>query len=146
MKKRLLLIPMMLFTSSVFATTVATYKSPYCGCCDKWAEQMSDAGFTVEIHNQENMNVVKQKYQIAPQLASCHTAIINDYVFEGHVPIADVQRFMANPPKNSKGLTVPGMPIGSPGMEQGSYQQAYTVYLIHQDGSTSPFQFYPEKK
>ena len=81
---------------------------------------MQDAGFTVEEKLHENMNPIKQKLGITPELASCHTAEINGYVFEGHIPAEDIQAFLENPPRNAKGLAVPGMPMGSPGMEYGN--------------------------
>ncbi|MFD1379689.1 DUF411 domain-containing protein [Fodinicurvata halophila] len=89
------------------------YKSPYCGCCEAWGRHMREAGFAVEVHDVEDLAPIKQSHGITPDLASCHTAVLGDYVIEGHVPAEDVARLLKAAPQ-AKGLAVPGMPLGSP--------------------------------
>lgn len=85
------------------------------------------------------MTAIKQQLGITPKLASCHTAVIDGYVFEGHIPATDIQAFLANPPKNSKGLAAPGMPIGSPGMESGDKKEAYSIFAFNEQGQVFEF-------
>ncbi|MCC2523281.1 DUF411 domain-containing protein [Vibrio coralliilyticus] len=125
---------LLLLSGHVLAADVLNHKSPYCGCCTEWTKHMQEAGFTVEEKLHDDMNPIKQKLGIKPQLASCHTAEINGFVFEGHVPAKDIKAFLENPPKNAKGLAVPGMPMGSPGMEYGNEKDAYSVYAFNEQG------------
>ena len=120
---------------------MTVYKSPTCGCCGKWITHMEENGFKIKAVDVIEMNVVKEKYGITRNLASCHTAIIDDYFIEGHVPAADVKRLLAEK-TDSKGLTVPGMPIGSPGMEMGERVDPYQVLSVKSDGSTEVFNQY----
>ena len=113
---------------------VIVYKSPSCGCCAKWVDHMRDAGFEVKVNNTSDVYPIKQKYGLPRGMGSCHTAIVDGYVIEGHVPANDVQRLLAEKPI-ARGLAVPGMPIGSPGMEQGSYKERYEVILFGPEGS-----------
>lgn len=114
------------------------YKDPTCGCCSNWIDQMDDAGFSSTIHHPRNLNAIKLEHGFVPQLQSCHTAITAEgYAFEGHVPPKHIVQFLANPPANAKGLTVPGMPMGSPGMEMGGRFTPYDIILLNRDGSTS---------
>lgn len=115
------------------------YKSPTCGCCNAWIEHMQKAGFTLEGRNTDALAKVKRDLGIAPAAQSCHSAVIGIYVFEGHVPAAAVSRFLENPPANALGLSVPGMPIGSPGMEMGERHDDYTVQALMLDGSMRPY-------
>ena len=115
------------------------YKSPTCGCCNAWIEHMQDAGFTLEGRNTDALAKVKNDLGIAPAAQSCHSAVIGKYVFEGHVPAAAVTRFLDNPPTNALGLSVPGMPVGSPGMEMGDRHDDYTVQALMLDGSMRPY-------
>jgi hypothetical protein len=101
---------------------------------------MEENGFTVEEKLHDDMNAIKRELGMKnQQLYSCHTAEINGYLFEGHVPAADIKAFLENPPKNAKGLTVPGMPVGSPGMEYGDKKDSYTVYAFNEQGQVSAF-------
>lgn len=109
--------------------TVVVYKSPTCSCCSKWIEHLQQAGFRVEAHNESEMSQVKTRLGVPEELASCHTALINGYVIEGHVPADDIKQLLAKHPK-ARGLAVPGMPIGSPGMEMGTRVDAYDVLLM----------------
>jgi len=95
---------------------IQVYKSPTCGCCGKWVDHLRDAGFAVEATNVRDVSVYKREYGLPPQLASCHTGIVQGYVVEGHVPADDVIRMLRDKPA-IKGIAVPGMPLGSPGME-----------------------------
>ncbi len=120
---------------------MTVYKSPTCGCCGKWITHMQENGFKVKAVDMIEMNIVKEKYGITRNLASCHTAIIDGYYIEGHVPAADVKRLLAEK-TDSKGLTVPGMPVGSPGMEMGDRVDSYQVLSVKSDGSTEVFNQY----
>ncbi|NRF32547.1 DUF411 domain-containing protein [Vibrio coralliilyticus] len=134
---------LLLLSGHVLAADVLNHKSPYCGCCTEWSKHMQEAGFTVEEKLHDDMNPIKQKLGIKPQLASCHTAEINGFVFEGHVPAQDIKAFLENPPKNAKGLAVPGMPMGSPGMEYGNEKDAYSVYAFNEQGQVFEYRSYP---
>lgn len=114
---------------------MTVYKSPSCGCCTAWAERMQVAGFAVSTVDDNNMTAVKERAGIPYGMGSCHTAEVGGYVIEGHVPAQDIQRLLREKPR-ARGLTVPGMPTGSPGMEQGSRVEPYTVFLIREDGTT----------
>lgn len=137
---------LLLLSGHVLAADVLNHKSPYCGCCTEWTKHMQEAGFTVEEKLHDDMNPIKQKLGIKPQLASCHTAEINGFVFEGHVPAKDIKAFLENPPKNAKGLAVPGMPMGSPGMEYGNEKDAYSVYAFNEQGQVFEYRSYPGNK
>lgn len=120
--------------------TLVVYKSPTCGCCEDWMEHLRDSGFAVSHEHPENMQAIKQELQIAPQYGSCHTGVSEaGYVFEGHVPAKAIERFLAQPPKDSIGLAVPRMPMGSPGMEMGDRFEPYDVLLLKADGSSEVF-------
>lgn len=121
---------------------VIMYKDPNCGCCTDWAKHMSNAGFRVkeENTNPSLMGNIKQSVGVTQQTSSCHTAIVGNYFVEGHVPAKEVERLLREQP-DALGLTVPGMPIGSPGME-GPNPEAYDVYLVEKDGSLSIYASY----
>lgn len=141
---KLTLASFILLSSSAFASTeVITYKSPYCGCCTEWIEHMEDNGFNVKIEDHEDMNPIKQKLGVEPRLASCHTAVIDGYVFEGHIPASDIKKFVADP-KDFKGLAVPGMPMGSPGMEYGDKKDKYQVVAFKENGKLALFNTHNE--
>jgi hypothetical protein len=119
--------------------TLIVHKSATCGCCKEWVKHMERAGFAVETRDVDNLGPIKERVGIPPAMGSCHTAEVGGYFVEGHVPASDVERLLAQRPK-ARGLTVPGMPIGSPGMEVPSGEsQAYDVYLVADDGTTSVF-------
>lgn len=112
--------------------TVVVFKSPTCNCCSKWIEHLRQAGMQVEVHNESEMSLVKTRLGVPEALASCHTATVNGYVIEGHVPVEDIKQLLATRPK-AKGIAVPGMPVGSPGMEMGNSIEPYDVLLIPAD-------------
>jgi hypothetical protein len=122
------------------ALTLVVNKSPTCGCCQAWVDHMEENGFKVETVDHDDMNSVKQKLGVTTALASCHTSTIGDYVLEGHVPAADVKKLLAEKHK-AHGLTVPGMPRGSPGME-GPVTDKYDVLLFDTNGQTRIFTRY----
>lgn len=115
-----------LLTMSAFAADMTVYKSPYCGCCEKWVEKMAQAGFTVTTVNTDNMVTIKQQHAVPQNLQSCHTAIIDGYVIEGHVPAADIKRLIAEKQK-MQGLATPGMPQSAPGMDVPGAVDSYQV-------------------
>jgi hypothetical protein len=119
------------------------YKTPTCGCCGKWVEHMRNAGFDVSVQDVPSTVEYRRKYGVPDKLQSCHTAVVNGYSVEGHVPAREIQRLVKSGAK-AKGLAVPGMPMGSPGME-GPRSDAYSVLLFQADGSTSVYQSYPAK-
>jgi hypothetical protein len=118
---------------------VTVHKSASCGCCQLWVDRLRDAGFQVEVRDEDNLNDVKQRVGIPYGMGSCHTAEVGGYFVEGHVPMDDIKRLLRERP-DAKGLTVPGMPAGSPGMEVPSGQvQPYDVMLVKRDGTTAVF-------
>ncbi|MEQ8525215.1 DUF411 domain-containing protein [Gracilimonas sp.] len=124
-------------------TQVVMYKNEGCQCCTKWGDHMMEGGFTVEEVPTPVLMQVKQQNGITRELASCHTAMIGDYVVEGHVPRADVERLLQEKPEDVIGLAVPGMPTGSPGMEvPGRPTDNYDVLLLKKDGTTSVYSSY----
>lgn len=123
--------------TAAHAATMTVMKSPACGCCAKWIEHVEKHGFAVKVVNVDDIMAVKAKVGIPDRLASCHTTTVNGYVVEGHVPAADIKKLLASKPK-VKGIAVPGMPAGSPGMEQAG-KQPYKTLLIKADGSTTVF-------
>ncbi|MEP0547608.1 MAG: DUF411 domain-containing protein [Rhodothermales bacterium] len=117
---------------------VTVYKSPTCGCCAKWADHIEAAGFPVKTVDVTDLGAVKAEHGIPAQYGSCHTAVVDGYAVEGHVPAEDVKRLLAERPE-AAGLAVPGMPIGSPGMETpGRRADRYEVLLV-QDGDATVF-------
>jgi hypothetical protein len=140
MKKTILFLT--LITSSVFAMegkTMTVYKSPSCGCCSKWVDIMKSKGFEVKTIETNEVNTIKQKAGLQAGQTSCHTAFVDGYVVEGHVDYSAVKKMLVEKP-NIIGITVPGMPIGSPGMEQGNIKQAYNVLYVNKDGSTGVYE------
>lgn len=122
---------------------IKVFKTSTCGCCANWVEHLEGNGFTVETVDvdQGRLHTIKQQTGLGRELASCHTAFIDDYVVEGHVPAQDIRRLMDEQPAIS-GLSVPGMPIGSPGMEAGGRQDRFDVVTFDQLGNTTVFSSY----
>jgi len=117
---------------------ITVYKSPTCGCCGKWVEHLQAAGFSVTVHDVQSVEPMKQRYGVPRKLASCHTATVEGYAIEGHVPADLIRRLLAEKPR-VKGLAVPGMPVGSPGMEQGNVKEPYDVVSFDETGRTAVY-------
>lgn len=140
MKKTIL--SLMLITSSIFAMegkTMTVYKSPFCGCCSDWIDIMKTKGFKIDVIETNEVNNIKQKAGLQAGQTSCHTAFVDGYVVEGHVNYSAIKKMLEEKP-NIIGITVPGMPIGSPGMEQGNTKQAYNILYVNKDGSTGVYE------
>lgn len=123
-----------LVSDEIADMTVKVYKSPACGCCEAWVEHLRAAGFEVEVEDTNALAAVKAEQGVPAALQSCHTAVVGDYVFEGHVPVEDMVSFLQEAP-DARGLAVPGMPVGSPGMEQGDRVDPYDVIMFDESGS-----------
>ncbi len=127
------------------APLLTVYKSPTCGCCSMWVRHMEEAGFRVEAVDRMDMGAVKDSLGVPGDLASCHTGVVQSadgsarYVVEGHVPAEQVARLLDEKP-DALGLTVPGMPVGSPGMEQGDLRQPYDVLIVGEGGEASVYE------
>ena len=141
----LLLLSLMIFgaapaSAADTAASIEVWKSATCECCGAWVKHLEANGFTVKVNATEPSALASLKRQagIGDKLASCHTAMIDGYVIEGHVPGTDIKRLVAERPQ-AIGLAVPGMPVGSPGMEQGAEFEPYDVLLIKKDGATEVF-------
>ncbi len=127
-----------LSTNSVVAMDV--YKDPSCGCCGKWIEHAEQRGISLTTHHPEDLNQLKSEQGIAPEYQSCHTVVSEQgYVFEGHIPARYIHQFLAAPPADARGLAVPAMPIGSPGMEMDKRFASYQVLLLKRDGSAEVY-------
>jgi hypothetical protein len=123
--------------------TVEVWKDPNCGCCKDWIAHMQANGFTVKTYETGN-NTARARLGLPEKFASCHTALVGGYVVEGHVPARDVQRLLKERPR-ALGLAVPGMPVGSPGMDGPEYRgrkDRYDVLLVNADGSSRIYQTY----
>lgn len=121
---------------------MTVYRSPTCGCCGAWMNYLKTQAFQVIDVQTNNMVALKEEKNVPDNLTSCHTAVIDGYVIEGHVPANDIKRLLKDKP-NVTGLSVPGMPLGSPGMEAGDQKESYAVFSFNQDGSSKVFSNYP---
>lgn len=119
------------------AEEVTVYKSPWCGCCGAWVDHLRENGFAVTVHETEDLGPIKQRHGVPAALGSCHTAEVGGYTIEGHVPAADINRLLREQP-DGRGLAVPGMPMGSPGME-GPHKDPYDVLLFDDEGDITVF-------
>jgi hypothetical protein len=140
-----LLLSLMIFAAAPAraadtAPSIEVWKSATCECCGAWLKHLEANGFTVKVNAAEPSTLASLKRQagVGDKLASCHTAMIDGYVIEGHVPATDIKRLVAERPE-AIGLAVPGMPVGSPGMEQGAEFEPYDVLLVKKDGTTEAF-------
>ena len=144
------LLCLMAFVSSGFAAEISpapqagkkitVYKSPTCGCCAGWADYLQRNGFAVTTVERNDLSQVKAHYGIGPELQSCHTAVIDGYAIEGHVPAGDIRRLIAEKP-NASGIAAPGMPMMSPGMNS-IEPKGYDVLLFGKDVETSVYSRY----
>lgn len=117
---------------------VQAYRDPGCGCCEKWTEHMKAAGFDISMQDDPDLAARKTLLGVPDQLSGCHTALVSGYVIEGHVPAEDIVRLLTEKP-DVLGLAVPGMPMGSPGMEVGESKEPYDVRAFKKDGSSVIF-------
>jgi len=116
------------------------HKTATCGCCKMWMKHMEENGFTTHGEDHQNLSKIKEKYYIEPQHRSCHTAVSSDgFIFEGHVPSKYIKQFLSEDHPNAIGLSVPGMPIGSPGMEVGDRFMPYEVLILFKDGTSQTY-------
>ena len=125
--------------SGTGSVVVSAYRTPSCGCCKGWLNHIKKAGFSVQDHVVNNLTAIKQRYRVPAALASCHTARINGSVIEGHVPVSAIEKLLKERPKVA-GIAVPGMPLGSPGMESPLKRETYTVFTFTNSGVIKPFQ------
>ena len=123
---------------------VTVFKTTTCGCCGVWVEHLRSNGFEVAVKEVPSTDEYSRKYGVPEALHTCHTAIVDGYTVEGHVPASEIKRLLKERPK-AKGLAVPGMPMGSPGMEMGGRSANYSVLLFQADGKTSVYREYPAK-
>ena len=122
---------------------VTVHKDPNCGCCSGWVQHLEKSGFVVKAIDTTQLDAVKTRLGVPEDLAACHTAEVAGYVIEGHVPAVALKRFLAEKP-NAKGLAVPGMPVGSPGMEGGT-PEAYEVVLFGASGRRTYMRFLADR-
>jgi hypothetical protein len=138
---KLLILSLSFFTTAAFATNLTIYKSPYCGCCTAWAEQVEEAGFNVTVVEQANNNQLHKEHGISPELRSCHTAFVEGYAIEGHVPVKDIKRLLREKPAIA-GIAVPGMPASSPGMDVPGNSDPYQVIAFDKEGKKRVYNEY----
>lgn len=126
-------------TADPMLPTVLVHKSPTCGCCAAWVEHMRQSGFTVQVNETDELDPIRQRLGVPLEKRSCHTAEVGPYFIEGHVPAEDIKRLLEQG-SDSRGLVLPGMPIGSPGMEVPDGRvERYTVERVDAQGATHPF-------
>lgn len=123
-----------LVPSAAAEPQVTVHKTPWCGCCGAWVEHLRDNGFDVTVHEHEDLDPIRVRLEVPLALGSCHTGEVEGYAIEGHVPAADVHRLLQERPQDIQGLSVPGMPAGSPGMEMGDRRDPYDVVAFGEDG------------
>jgi hypothetical protein len=120
------------------ADTIVVYKTPTCGCCSDWVDHARENGFAVVTHDLNDLTETKREHGVPARLSSCHTSTVRGYTIEGHVPADLIHRLISENPRGARGLTVPGMPIGSPGME-GIIKQKYDVLLFDDEGNVQVY-------
>lgn len=127
------------FAQKSSAKEITVYKSPTCGCCGKWEDHLRKNGFKVTSKSTEDMSVIKKLHKVPADKSSCHTALIDGYVIEGHVPANTIKRLLKERPKDVQGLAVPNMPLGSPGMEAPGEHPNYEVIALKKDGKSAVY-------
>ena len=128
------------YTSAQSKFSLLVHKTPTCGCCKKWVKHLEANSFSTMIKDHQNLHKVKDQYSITPKYQSGHTAVSQDgYIFEGHIPSEFIKQFLANPEADAIGLSVPGMPLGSPGMEFEGRFMPYDVLVLYKDGSSKVY-------
>lgn len=141
---RALFLSLMLLSTSALAGVngvIDVHRDANCGCCKDWIKHLEANGFTVKDHVEKDMIAVKQRLGVPPRLASCHTAVIDGQFVEGHVPAADILKMQRD--RSLVGAAVPGMPVGSPGMEMGDERDAFEVIGLGRDGQEQVLNQYP---
>lgn len=135
-----------LLCCAAFGGDIEMYKDPNCGCCGLWAKNMQENGLKVNTQNVSDIVKVKNKLNVPEELSSCHTAKIDGYVIEGHVPADEIKALLEKKPNNVIGIAVPGMPLGSPGMEYNNMNDTYDVIAFYKDGSQKVWAKYKGSK
>ena len=145
-RRTTLLLPLLAFLPAAFAATptrVAVWKSPTCGCCHDWIAHLQSNGFSVTTHDDGNTDA-RVRLGMPVRFGSCHTAVVDGYAIEGHVPAREIQHLLKERPR-AVGLAVPAMPVGSPGMDGPAYRgrkDPYDVLLVTRDGTSTVYQSY----
>ena len=151
MKKIYLTILIFTFSMSAFSSeafnqivnnedALLVHKTPTCGCCKKWIAHLEEDGLNIDTKDLQNLDDIKNMYGIKPQYRSCHTAVsTNGFIFEGHIPSKHITQFLSEDHPNAIGLSVPGMPLGSPGMEVGDRFMPYDVLILYKDGTSEVY-------
>jgi len=120
---------------------IVVYRSPTCSCCEKWLTHLKENNFAIKDIVTDDVQAIKNKYGVSPEMASCHTAIVNGYVVEGHVPASDINTLLKTKP-DIAGIAVPGMIVGTPGMEMGDKKEPYKVMSFDRQNHTAVFNSY----
>lgn len=120
------------------AAEINVYKTPYCGCCGAWVDHVRSSGMAVVVHDMDDVSPIAKKAGVPDEARSCHTAIVDGYFVEGHVPAQDIRKLLKERPR-ARGIAVPGMPVGSPGMDQGDTKQAYDTLIVDRSGAVRIF-------
>ncbi len=143
MKKLFLLVICFTINALTHAAEFEVFKSPVCGCCQKWVDALEEAGHTVTVHNQdpEQLNITKLNSGLPAHLGACHTAFVDGYIVEGHVPLEAIDELLETKP-DIKGIAVPGMPFESLGMEVGKEAEPYVVQGFDEEGNVTPLSIY----
>ena len=123
-----------------YESTLVVHKTPTCGCCKKWMKHLKENGFNTDPQDHQNLNGIKDMHNIKPEYRSCHTAVSSDgFIFEGHIPSKYIKQFLSENHDDAIGLSVPGMPLGSPGMEFDNRFMPYDVLILYKDGSSKVY-------
>jgi hypothetical protein len=126
------------FAGDAMVKDIVVYKNPECGCCTKWVDYLKDNNYNVTIESTRDVLAVKKHLGVPEKLAACHTAVIDGYIVEGHITHRDIKRLLLFRP-DVKGIAVPGMPVGTPGMERGSAIQPHNVISFDEQGNMEVF-------
>ena len=130
------------FANAARKPQITVYKTPTCGCCHEWIAHLEDNGFAVVANDVPNTAPYRERFGVPKELGSCHTGVVEGYALEGHVPASEIKRLLAEKPQ-ARGLSVPGMPVGSPGMEvEGTRRDAFDVVLFADGGRRSVYRHY----
>lgn len=131
--------------SAAEATAIHVYKTPTCGCCTAWVKYLRAHGFEVQVTDLDDVTPMAMKLGVPANLRSCHTAKVGGYFVEGHVPAADIRKLLKDRPR-AAGIAVPGMPVGSPGMDQGGQSGSFETLLVNRQGGVRRFAAHPSTR